>query len=216
METTATSAAAAIPLPPLAARGVNAPLPSSDDFKRLLATQGISAPESGTPSDAEARIMAAQIAGKANVHAGVKRDRVVAGMNTQTAPIPAPQRFMPLRQGPSAARAFTASPSGSANTVEALRATSKFAPGPVSTTVRAVPAVAQAVKRAPVQLPPALQAQEAAAVPAPGDAEVYRYGLRTASRSQAGEAPAGEPPLWFGSAMENALKKYEAMKAATP
>ena len=80
METTSAASAASIPLPPLPARGTRAPLPRGDDFKSLLATQGIAAPESGKPSDAEARIMAAQIASKANVNAGVKREPVLAGI----------------------------------------------------------------------------------------------------------------------------------------
>jgi len=211
METTSAASAASIPLPPLPARGTRAPLPSGGDFKRLLATQGINAPEQGTPNDAEARIMAAQIASKANVNAGVKREPVLAGMNTAQAPVAAPQRFMPLRQGPGAARTFTGSNSGSANTVEALRATTKFAPGPVATTVRSAPVVAQTIKRTLVND----QAQEPASPVATVRAtEAYHFGLRAASQSQATDTQAAaDVPPWFNNAMENALEKYSAMKA---
>jgi len=200
-----------IPLPPLPARGTGAALPSRDDFKRLLATQGIDAPESGTLNDTQARIMAAQIAGKANVNAGVKRQPVVAGMNTAQAPIAAPQRFMPLRQGPGAARTFSASENGSTNTVEALRATSKFAPGPVTTTVQSAPVVAQAIKRA--QENGEVQ-QATTAVSAVKATEAYSFGLRAASQSQAEKAAAGDVPPWFSNAMESAIDKYQAMKTA--
>ena len=208
METTSAASAASIPLPPLPARGTRAPLPRGDDFKSLLATQGIAAPESGKPSDAEARIVAAQIASKANVNAGVKREPVLAGMNTAQAPVAAPQRFKPLRQGPGAARTFAESSSGSANTVEALRATTKFAPGPVATTVRSAPVVALAIKRAQTNEDIQGPASPVATVKA---TEAYRFGLRAASQSQAADVPP-----WFNNAMENAIQKYEAMKSAQP
>ena len=185
----------------------NAPV-SNQDFRAMLATQGVKAPAGAVPTSAEAQIEAAQIAAKANVNMGVKRGPVLTGMQAPAAPVvPATAgRFMPLRQGPSAARAFTGpSQSTSVTTVEALRATTKFAPGPVGNPAfaKAVPAAARtAAAAAAVEPPPA-------PVAPPQAVEAYTYGLRAASDSKAAAVPA-----WFDGAVQNALDKYEALNKA--
>jgi len=201
-------------LPPMPARGAGAPLPTTEDFKALLASQGLKS-SGGVPSEDEARIAAAQIAAKAEVNARVKRDPVVAGMNTSAAaPISTPAgRFMPLRQGPSAARTFSGTNEQSGdNTLAGLRATSKFPPGPVRPTIfpASVPAAGHA---APAQS--ASKAETAApAVSAPKVVEAYNFGLRNAGKSE--RAATQEVPEWFGGAMEAGLQKYEAMKRTAP
>lgn len=218
--TSALTSSASIPLPPMPARGARGPVPNSGDFREMLATQGVQAPASGVPTETEARIAAAQIASKANVNAGVKRGRVLTGMDTAAPATPAvaPDRFLPLRQGPGAARNFTSSSNGSTNTVEALRATTKFAPGPVvnPNLTQAVPAVAKTIKRTAAEMALAESATSPASVALPKAVEAYTYGLRAASERKAGQGKPGEVPPWFGGALENALDKYDAMKAATP
>lgn len=194
------TASSSIPLPPMPQRGTRDAAPSSQDFRAMLEMEGVRAPKTA----AEAQITAAQIASKANVNAGVKRDHVWTGMDTTTpaAPPVASDRFMPLRQGPGAARTFSSSPNGSANTVEALRATTKFAPGPVvnPNLKQAVPAVAETIKRTAGKAEP-IEA-------APKAVEAYTYGLRAASENKPGDVPP-----WFDGAVQNALDKYDAMKA---
>ncbi len=195
------TASSSIPLPPMPQRGTRDPAPSSGDFRAMLEMEGVRPPKTA----AEAQITAAQIASKANVNAGVKRDHVWTGMDTTApaAPAVASDRFMPLRQGPGAARTFSSSPSGSANTVEALRATTKFAPGPVvnPNLKQAVPAVAETIKRTAGNAEPVKAA-------APKAVEAYAFGLRAASENK----PSDVPP-WFDGAVQNALDKYDAMKA---
>lgn len=178
----------------------------------MLATQGVKPPSGAVPTATEAQIEAAQIAGKANVRTSVKTERVLTGMAPPVvAPAPStppgmPGRFMSLRQGPGAARNFTApSPEGvAANTVEGLRATTKFAPGPVGNPIlqKVVPAVArtQAAKAAAETQDPV------ANTAAPKAVEAYTYGLRAASQNKAGQVPD-----WFGGAMKNGLDKYDAL-----
>ena len=172
----------------------------------MLEMEGVRAPKTA----AEARITAAQIASKANVNAGVKRDHVWNGMDTTppAAPAVAPDRFLPLRQGPSAARIFNSPSSGSADTVQALRATSKFAPGPVNNSNVAQAVVARSIQRT---TPDADGADAVATATAPAAVEAYTFGLRAAA-----ETKATDVPPWFNDAVKNALDKYDAMKASAP
>lgn len=170
----------------------------------MLATQGIKAPAGAVPTAAEAQIEAAQIAAKANVNMGVKRHPVLSGMQAPAMPaVPAAEgRFMPLRQGPSAARTFTGpSLGGPATSVETLRATAKFAPGPVNVPTRAIPVTARPV------IPKA--AETPTPVAPPKAIEAYTYGLRAASDSKSAQVPA-----WFDGAVKNALDKYDALNKA--
>lgn len=189
-------------LPPQPAQGPSAT--PNQDFREMLATQGIKAPAGAVPTAAEAQIEAAQIAAKANVNMGVKRQPVLSGMQTTAAPtVSATEgRFLPLRQGPSAARAFTGtSPGGPATSVETLRATTKFAPGPVNAPSRAIPATARPVIAKPDETP--------GAVAPPKAVEAYTYGLRAAS-----DAKSARVPAWFDGAVQNALDKYDALNKA--
>jgi hypothetical protein len=200
-----TSSMPSIPLPPVAQRGSRDPAPSAQDFRSMLETEGVRPPKTA----AEAKITAAQIADKAGVNARVKRDHVWTGMYTTPAAAPAvtPDRFMPLRQGPTAARVFNSSSGGgSAASVETLRATTKFAPGSVSNATQAVPAVAQSIKRTAAKA----ETETAVATASPPAAvEAYTYGLRAAAGDKTGDVPP-----WFSSEMQNALDKYDAMKTA--
>jgi len=214
---TSSSAPMAV-LPPHAARGANAPAVNTQDFRALLATQGVKPPAGDVPTTAEAQIEAAQIAAKANVNMGVKRGPVLTGMQQpQTPAVPAPttERFMPLRQGPSAARTYTGSVSGAPTTsVETLRATSKFAPGPVAGPVKTVPALARPKADTAAQ---AMTQTTTAQVITPETTplravEAYTYGLKAATEQTPAEIPA-----WFDDAVQNAFEKYDAMnKAKTP
>jgi hypothetical protein len=205
-----TSSAPLAILPPSPARGANAPEVSTEDFRAMLATQGVKAPAGAVPTAAEAQIEAAQIAAKAHVNAGVARQPVLTGkQQPATAITLPPSRFMPLREGPAAARAFTAPTSnGAANTLAGLRATTKFAPGPTSPlapkpTARGVAAPPSAPKLAEtptVVTPPA---------PPPSAVEAYTYGLRAASQNTSGDVPS-----WFGDAMQQGLDKYDALSKA--
>jgi hypothetical protein len=189
--------APAYPLAPLPQRGTRDAAPSDQDFRALMAQQGLQIPKTAD----DARVTAAQIAGKAEVRAGVARGRVVAGMDTTPAArIQAePGRFMPLRQGKSAARLYSG-PSYSAATAESVRATQKFAPRTLANPdlKEAVPAVAKSLKRAPRDVAEAPKAHEA-----------YAYGLRAASKDKPGDVPP-----WFGDAMQDAHDKYKALKSA--
>lgn len=95
------------------------------------------------PSAQEAQITAAQIAAQANVLGPLKRDPVVpgAGMNSQPsvpAVQPVPGKFFPLhRQMVVPQGQTTPSRAVAPTTVEALRATNKYAPGPVTTNMSA-------------------------------------------------------------------------------
>jgi len=209
---TSSSAPMAV-LPPHAAQGANAPTVNTQDFRALLATQGVKPPAGAVPTTAEAQIEAAQIAAKANVNMGVKRGPVLTGMQQpQTPAVPAPttERFMPLRQGPSAARTYTGSVSGAPTTsVETLRATSKFAPGPVASPVKTVPALARPKTDAVPQAAPQVTPAETTPLRA---VEAYTYGLKAAAEQKPSEIPA-----WFDDAVQNAFEKYDAMnKAKTP
>ncbi len=90
------------------------------------------------PTAQEAQITAAQIAAQANVLGPLKRDPIVpgAGMNSQpAAPVaqPVPGKFFPLhRQIAVPQGQTTPSRAVAPTTVEALRATNKFAPGPLT------------------------------------------------------------------------------------
>ena len=91
------------------------------------------------PTAQEAQITAAQIAAQANVLGPLKRDPIVpgAGMNSQpTTPTvqPVPGKFFPLHHQMVVPQGQTTpSRAVAPTTVEALRATSKFAPGPITT-----------------------------------------------------------------------------------
>jgi hypothetical protein len=209
-----TSAVSSTSLPPLPQHGARAPAVTNEDFRALMASQGLQAPASGTPTEAEARIAAAQIAAKANVRTAVKHGRVLAGMDTTPAATVAPAapgRFMPLRQGPAAARAFTApgSPGATASTVESLRATSKFSTGPVADPNRpqAAAAIARTQKIAMEKAAAAAAHSAPVRVPAPKAIEAYTYGLRAAGQTRDAELPA-----WFDDAVQNGIDKYAAMK----
>jgi hypothetical protein len=180
-----TTAAPLSVLPPAPARGAGAPEVSTEDFRAMLATQGVKAPAGAVPTAAEAQIEAAQIAAKAHVNMGVSRQPVLSGKAPQpaTTVAPTPGRFMPLREGPAAARAFTApAPTGAANTLAGLRATTKFAPGPTGPLSPMKPMA----KPAAVPPPPV---PETPTVP-PNAVDAYTYGLR---------------------AMQQGLDKYDAM-----
>ena len=204
------SSAPPVPLAPHPARGANRAQPDAEELRQLLASQGLqSLASGGAPSETEARIAAAQIASKANVNAGVKRDRVLAGMDTAAMPAPAaiPGRFMPLRQNATTARVLTPPVSqNAANTVAGLRATTKFAPGPLTNPnlAHAVPAAGQALKRAPAAANADVSPLRAS--------ELYSYGLRAASEIKLGASR--EPPAWFEGAVTTAMDKYQGMKAA--
>lgn len=166
-------------------------------------------PRAVRPAKPKQELPPPPIAAKANVNAGVKRDRVLAGMNTAAAPVPAvvPGRFMPLRQNATTARALTPPVSqNAANTVAGLRATTKFAPGPLTNPnlAHAVPAAGQALKRAPAAGDAGVSSLKAS--------ELYSYGLRAASEIKLGVNR--EPPAWFEGAVNNAMDKYQGMKAA--
>jgi hypothetical protein len=183
-------------------QGAAAPALGVQTFKDMLQSQSRPAsPTGGVPSEAEAKITAAQIASQANVRTGLKHDPVVAGMNTAARPPIAaqPGRFIPLHEGPGGARNFTAPAQNTANTsVESLRATSKFSPGPVNNAGLAKPAPVLA--RAQKIVPPE-------AVPSPPPAETFAYGL-----GAAGSGSPAQVPAWFDSAVQDALNKYDAMK----
>jgi len=218
----------ALPLAPLAPRGARAAAPDAESFKQLLASQGVKIPASvesgvaaGAMSEAEARVTAAQIASKAGVNAGVKRDRVVAGMDTNRPTVAAqPGRFMQLRQGPSAARLYngpTTAVDAASTSLAGLRATQKFAPGPMGVQQFTPPVVATSIKRGPVVDTATAAAPETVAatptVSAPKAVEAYAYGLEASAGDAARGKHAGEVPVWFQGAMQDALNKYDAMKA---
>ncbi len=206
------SGAPQIPLPPMPARGAKAVAPSAEEFRQMLATQGLPVPATaGAPSEAEARITAAQIAGKANVNAGLKRGRVMAGMSgpPQLPPTAPAGRFMPLRQGPQAARVFTAPPAQNAtNSIAGLRATTKFAPGPVGSPnlAQAVPAVAHSLKRTPTDTAPS-----AAETTVPEAGALHSYGVEAAARRKSGVNR--ELPPWFEGAVTSAMDKYQTKRS---
>jgi len=187
-----TAAAPLSVLPPAPARGANAPDVSNEDFRAMLGTQGIKAPAGAIPTAAEAQIEAAQIAAKAHVNVGVARQPVLTGKQPQPAAaiVQTPGRFMPLREGPAAARAFTAPPTsnGAANTLAGLRATTKFAPGPTGPLSPMKPfAKPPAV---PPSAPKVAETQVTPPTAPPSAVEAYTYGLR---------------------AMQQGLDKYDAM-----
>lgn len=213
----------ALPLAPLAPRGARTAAPDAESFKQLLASQGVKIPgniEAGGPmSEAEARVTAAQIASKAGVNAGVKRDRVVAGMETDRPAVAAqPGRFMALRQGPGAARIYngpTTSVEAASTSLAGLKATQKFAPGPTGVQRFTPPVVANAIKHGPTDASSVNSGESSArpSVSAPKAAEAYAYGLEAAAGDVARGKHAGEVPPWFQGAMQNALNKYDALKA---
>jgi hypothetical protein len=201
-------------LPPAPARGANAPEVSTEEFRNMLATQGVKAPAGAVPTAAEAQIEAAQIAAKAHVNMGVSRQPVLSGKAPQPANVvaPTPGRFMSLREGPGAARAFTGPTApGATNTLAGLRATTKFAPGPTSALPTMKPIAKPAAHPAAVPTPvPKAVDMPAQATPsvAPANAvEAYTYGLRAASQNKSGDVPS-----WFGDAMQQGLEKYDALK----
>jgi hypothetical protein len=198
-------------LPPAPARGTNAPPVSQEDFRAMLATQGVKAPAGAVPTTAEAQIEAAQIAAKAHVKMGVTRDPVLSGKQPQpaTAVVPTEGRFMPLREGKSAARTFSAPSNTAINTLPGLRATTKFAPGPstMATTAKAAPRPAEHAAEPAAN--PASPAQPAAPSVPPNAVEAYSYGLRAASQTKPGDVPS-----WFGDAMQQGLEKYDALNKA--
>ena len=195
--TTPLISAPAYPLAPSPQHGVRDAAPSDQDFRTMMAQQGLQIPKNAD----EARITAAQIAGKAEVRAGVSRAPVLTGMDT-TPPAPIqtqPGRFMDLRQGKSAARLYSG-PTYSGVSVDSLKAARKFSPRMLTNPdlKDAVPAVANSVKKMAADVAQLPKAHEA-----------YAYGLRAASKDK----PAEVPP-WFGEAMQDALGKYDALKSA--
>lgn len=194
METNSILSAPQIPLPPMPARGSRDTQPSDADFRTMLASQGIAPPKNGAvPTADEARIAAAQIAAKANVNAGVKRGTVLPSAQAPAPVVTAPpERFMPLRAGPSAARVYSGPAIQHAATTTTLRAITRF---PTGTPTQATLAPSSAVARS------------APAVSAPQAIEAYNYGLNAVNKSS------GEIPAWFGDAYSKAMDKYDAMKA---
>ena len=193
------------PLPPLPLRGTRDGAVSPEDFKALLAQEGLDAPNSA----AETAITAAQIAAKAHVNLRAQREPVIPRIerDAPAAPAPTPGRFMPLREGPAAARAFVTPPGQSAiaNSLSGLRSAHKFAPGSVRKThlAQSVPAVARTVADAKASgLTERMAAKKVA--------EAYAFGTATPN---AAAAPVQDPPEWFADAMQNGLEKLEAMKA---
>ena len=144
------------------------------------------------PSAQEAQLTAAQIAAQANVLGPLKRDPIVpgAGMNSQpTTPTvqPVQGKFFPLHRDMVVPQGQTTpSRAVAPTTVEALRATNKFAPGPVTTNMSA--AQRYSIPQTTTPQAPATTSQAS-----------------TATGAQ------GIPP-WFNQAMKN-LDKYDAMKA---
>jgi hypothetical protein len=208
-------------LPPQPAQKKGAPA-NAQDFREMLATQGVSAPKGGVPTGAEAQIEAAQIAGKANVAMGVKRGPVLSGMQQPQSPTvvaPAGERFLPLRQGPSAARIYNGLPQAPmASSVDELRATTKFATGRTpSAALKTSPVLTRTTPRGS---DPALEqageqaaAQIAGTTAAPKAVEAYNYGLRAASENTMGEKKQNLVPSWFDSAVEKGLDKYNALNS---
>ncbi len=203
------TASNSLPLPPMPMRGTRDPAPNSEDFRAMLEMEGVKPPKSA----AEAQITAAQIASKANVNAGVKRDPVLSGMQPHT-PTPVattPGKFFDLRQGPGAAKAYSGAPI--ANTVAALRATSKFAPGSVRdpSLSQSVPAVAESIKRIPLPDEVSEDGNDiAATMTVPKAVEAYSYGLRATTDTKNNKVPA-----WFDDAVESNLEKLQALKSAS-
>jgi len=187
------------PLPPLPMHGARDGV-SPEDFKALLAQEGIDSPKSAD----EAKITAAQIAAKAHVNLRATRTPQLSGMQPAAAPAPVatPGRFMPLREGPAAARAFVAPPGESAvtNSSAGMRTTQKFARKPYLE--KSVPAVARTVNDAQASgLTKRMLAAKAA--------EAYAFGAQGAKAAPATQ----QVPEWFAGAMENGVAKLEALKA---
>ena len=169
-----------------------------DSFRDIMSGELARQKAAGTvangrvPSAQEAQITAAQIAAQANVLGPLKRDPIVpgAGMNSQpTTPTvqPVPGKFFPLnRQLVVPQGQTTPSRAVAPTTVEALRATNKFAPGPVTTNM-------SAAQRYSVPQTTTSQASN------------------TTPQASAATPAQGIPP-WFNQAMKN-LDKYDAMKA---
>lgn len=186
------------PLPPLPMRSARDGAVKSEDFKALLAQEGIDAPN----SVAGAQITAAQIAAKAHVNLRAQRNPDVPHA-AQAAPVAAtPGRFMPLREGPAAARAFVAPAGESAvtNSSAGMRTTQKFATGSARKPYleKAVPAGARTINAA----------QESGLIKrtlAAKAAEAYAFGANAAPRQGV--------PEWFAGAMENGYAKLDALKA---
>lgn len=193
------------PLPPLPMRGTRDGAVKQEDFKALLAQEGLDAPKNA----AEATVTAAQIAAKAHVNLRATRTPQLSGKPPAAPAVPAPQagRFMPLREGPAAARAFV-DPAGQgavSNSLAGLRAGHKFAPGPVGRTSlsQAVPAVARTTNDAKAS-------GKIDRMTAAKAAEAYAFGKEAA---KAAPAPGQIVPDWFTGAMGNGLDKLEALRA---
>ena len=202
------TASSSMPLPPLPMRGTRDAAPNPEDFKAMLEMEGVKAPKSA----AEAQITAAQIASKANVNARAKRDPVLSGMEqpAQQQVETTPDKFFNLRQDPHAAKMYSGAPV--ANTVAALRATNKFAPGSVRNPAlsQSVPAVAESIKRIPLPDEVSEDGSDlATTMTLPKAVEAYSYGLRAATDSKSSKMPA-----WFDSAVQTNLDKLDALKAA--
>jgi hypothetical protein len=154
------------------------------------------------PSEAEARIVAARIAGQANVLGPLKRDPVTPG-ETKKAAAPTivaargEMRFMPLNRGAAETRARAAPARREVEPVSLseLKAQARFAPGPLNV---------GGANLSPATLAVATAAQT---VPRPSAQEIHEYGRQ----ASAGDAPA-EMPGWFDGAMLDAIDKYRAMK----
>ncbi len=192
------------PLAPLPMHGAKEGV-SQEDFKALLAQEGIDAPKNA----AEAQVTAAQIAAKAHVNLRATREPIMPRVERAHAPspLPTPGRFMALREGPAAARAFVTPPGQGAiaNSLSGLRTAHKYEPGSMSKAhlSQAVPAVARTITDAKVTgLAERMVAKKAA--------QAYAAGATT---QMLAPTTTRDPPEWFAGAMQDGLEKYEAMKA---
>ncbi|MBL8643594.1 MAG: hypothetical protein JNK21_06660 [Rhodospirillaceae bacterium] len=194
----------------IAAASAAASMPARNIAPQLAANSSqapASAPPGQTPTEAEAFVKTAQVAAQANVFPSFKRTGALGGATPRQQVTNAPvttagqnARFMPINR----AAVNTSMPvrrAGDPTAAAELRARTKFAPGPVNP---------GGATLAPATLAAATAAQNKTAAPVSAQ-EAYAYG-RTATN---GTAPA-EMPVWFDSAMTNAIDKYKAMQQAQP
>jgi hypothetical protein len=159
------------------------------------------------PTEAEAQIAAARVAGQANVLGPLKRDRVTPGetkkvAQAQVIPGRGELRFMPLNRAAAEGRVMTAPTqrAGTPVSVGELKAQARFAPGPLNVGGAAMSPATLAAATAAQRVPAARTPRSTSAQ------ERHDYGRHAA----AGGAPA-EMPGWFDDAMREAIDKYQAM-----
>ncbi len=188
----------------------------------------------GAPNEADAFVKTAQVAAQANVFPTFKRTNTLPSGQTSPAQAQAAQaqaaqapqnaaaqmnaarngRFMPLNRAAIAAPARSAE-QASTSPAE-LRARTRFSPGPVNpggaTLAPATLAAATAAQSKTANRP-----EDAAAVapqaPSVSAQDAYSYG-RDAANTAANRNGPTDVPVWFDSAMMNAIDKYKAMQNA--